>query len=307
MKTSEVNQLIGNTPLVAVKKYAESAEANLFAKLESMNPGGSVKDRLALAMIEDAEEKGLIDQETTIIEPTSGNTGIGLAMVAASKGYDLIVTMPEGASVERRNLIKAYGGKVILTSSEDGMKGSIAKAKELREQNPKSFIPMQFTNPANARMHYRTTGPEIWDDLDGKVDIFVAGVGTGGTISGVGAFLKEKNSNIQVIAVEPENSPVLSGGEPGSHKIQGIGAGFIPEVYNGDVVDEIIQVSNRNAFENARKLSQDDGIFGGISSGAIAWAALQVGQRHENKGKNIVFITCDTGERYLSTPLYNYE
>lgn len=307
MNTNKVNELIGNTPLVAVKKYAESAEANLFAKLESMNPGGSVKDRLALAMIEDAEQKGLIDQTTTIIEPTSGNTGIGLAMVAASKGYDLIVTMPEGASVERRNLIKAYGGKVILTPSEDGMKGAIAKAKELREKNPKSFIPMQFTNPANARMHYRTTGPEIWSDLEGKVDIFVAGVGTGGTISGVGAFLKEKNSDIQIIAVEPEDSPVLSGGEPGSHKIQGIGAGFIPEVYNGDVVDEIIRVSNRNAFENARKLSQDDGVFGGISSGAIAWAALQVGKRQENKGKNIVFITCDTGERYLSTPLYNYE
>jgi cysteine synthase A len=307
MKANNIVNLIGNTPLVQINSLAADTGAQLFAKLESMNPGGSVKDRLALAMIADAEEKGLIDSETLIIEPTSGNTGIGLAMVAAAKGYRLIVTMPEGASIERRNLIKAYGGGVVLTPSDEGMKGAIARAKELREENPKSFIPMQFVNPANAAMHYKTTGPEIWSDLAGKADVFIAGVGTGGTISGAGKYLKEQNPDVKVIAVEPEDSPVLSGGEPGSHKIQGIGAGFIPEAYNPDVVDEIITVANKEAFDYARLLSQKEGIFSGISSGAIAYAAIQVARRKSSAGKNIVFIVCDTGERYLSTPLYNFE
>ncbi len=307
MKYPEVDALIGKTPLVKLNTLSGSQHANLYAKLESMNPGGSVKDRLALAMVTGAESRGLIDNETHIIEPTSGNTGIGLAMVAASRGYRLTVTMPEGASVERRNLIRAYGAEVVLTPSEEGMKGSIAKAKELREKYPKSFIPMQFTNPDNAKMHYQTTGPEVWDDLEGNVDVFIAGVGTGGTISGVGQFLKEKNANVHIVAVEPKGSPVLSGGEPGSHKIQGIGAGFVPEVYQPDVVDEIFQVEDDKAFEYARLLSQKEGIFSGISSGAIAYAASEIAQRSEFKGKNIAFIVCDTGERYLSTPLYSFE
>ncbi len=307
MKYADVNALIGRTPLVKLNKLPGSQQANIYAKLESMNPGGSVKDRLALAMITGAESRGLIDNETQIIEPTSGNTGIGLAMVAASRGYRLTVTMPEGASVERRNLIRAYGAEVVLTPSDEGMKGSIAKAKELREKNPKSFIPMQFTNPDNAKMHYQTTGPEIWEDLEEKVDVFIAGVGTGGTISGVGQFLKEKNPDAYIVAVEPEGSAVLSGGEPGSHKIQGIGAGFVPEVYKPDVVDEIFQVNDEKPFEYARLLSQKEGIFSGISSGAIAYAASEIAQRSKFKGKNIAFIVCDTGERYLSTPLYSFE
>ena len=306
MNPYNILNLIGNTPLVKIRNKLANNEAKLFAKLESMNPGGSVKDRLANAMIKDAEEKGLIDKKTLIVEPTSGNTGIGLAMVAAAKGYRLIVTMPETASVERQNIIRAYGAEVIITSSDDGMKGAINKAKELQSKNPESYIPNQFNNPANAAMHYKTTGPEIWNDLDGKVDVFVSGVGTGGTISGTGKFLKEQNPDVQVIAVEPEDSPVLSGGKPGSHKIQGIGAGFIPEIYNPDVVDEIITVSNSKAFEYAGLLSQKEGIFSGISSGAIACAAVQLSQRKAYAGKNIVFIICDTGERYLSTPLYNF-
>lgn len=307
MKYSEVDALIGKTPLVKLNNLPGSQQANLYAKLESMNPGGSVKDRLALAMITGAESRGLIDNETQIIEPTSGNTGIGLAMVAASRGYRLTVTMPEGASVERRNLIRAFGAEVVLTPSDEGMKGSIAKAKELREKNPKSFIPMQFTNPDNAKMHYQTTGPEIWEDLEEKVDVFIAGVGTGGTISGVGQFLKEKNPDAYIVAVEPKGSAVLSGGEPGSHKIQGIGAGFVPEVYKPGVVDEIFQVDDEKPFEYARLLSQKEGIFSGISSGAIAYAASEIAQRSQFKGKNIAFIVCDTGERYLSTPLYSFE
>ncbi|MCF8231584.1 MAG: cysteine synthase A [Bacteroidales bacterium] len=302
-----ITDLIGNTPLVKLNKWSEETGANIYAKMESANPGGSVKDRLAYALIREAEEQGLINEQTAIIEPTSGNTGIGLAMVAAGKGYRLILTMPEGASVERRNLIRAYGAELVLTPAEEGMKGSIAKAEELRQKMENSFIPMQFKNPANARMHYRTTGPEIWNDTQGKVDIFVAGVGTGGTITGAGKYLKEKNDQVRNIAVEPALSPVLSGGEPGKHKIQGIGAGFVPEVLEMNNVDEIITVADEPAFEYARLLATEEGVFSGISSGAIAWAAVEAAKRPENKGKNIVFIVCDTGERYLSTPLYNFQ
>ena len=302
-----ITDLIGNTPLVKLNKWSEETGANIYAKMESANPGGSVKDRLAYALIREAEEQKLIDEQTAIIEPTSGNTGIGLAMVAAGRGYRLILTMPEGASVERRNLIRAYGAELVLTPAEEGMKGSIAKAEELKEKIGNSFIPMQFKNPANARMHYHTTGPEIWNDTRGKVNIFVAGVGTGGTITGAGQYLKEKNDQIQNIAVEPALSPVLSGGEPGKHKIQGIGAGFVPEVFDKHVVDAITTVKDESAFEYARLLSTEEGIFSGISSGAIASAALEAAKRPENKGKNIVFIVCDTGERYLSTPLYNFQ
>ncbi len=305
--SKNITQLIGNTPLVTLNKLSEGTGANLYAKLESENPGGSVKDRLALALLNDAEDKGLLNKNTTIIEPTSGNTGIGLAMVAASRGYKLILTMPEGASVERRNLIQAYGARLVLTPSEEGMKGSIAKAEELKAQNPNSFIPMQFKNEANPAMHYKTTGPEVWQDTEGKVDIFIAGVGTGGTITGTGKYLKEQNKKVQTIAVEPALSPVLSGGDPGKHKIQGIGAGFIPEVLRTDVIDEVMTVTDEDAFEYARLLSTSEGIFSGISSGAIAWAAVQVAKRPENQGKNIVFIVCDTGERYMSTPLYNFQ
>lgn len=305
--SKDITQLIGNTPLVKLNKLGKDTGANLYAKMESANPGGSVKDRLALALIEDAEEKGLINKETTIIEPTSGNTGIGLAMVAAARDYKLILTMPEGASVERRNLIQAYGAELVLTPAEDGMKGSIAKAEELKEKKSNSFIPMQFRNTANSKMHYKTTGPEIWKDTEGKVDFFVAGVGTGGTITGAGQYLKEKNKDLQAIAVEPALSPVLSGGEPGKHKIQGIGAGFIPEILNREVIDEVVKVEDDAAFEYARLLSTEEGIFSGISTGAIAWSAVQLAKRPENKGKNIVFIVCDTGERYLSTPLYNFQ
>lgn len=308
MKIAEsITDLIGNTPLVKLNNWSEETGANIYAKMESANPGGSVKDRLAYALIREAEEQGLINEQTAIIEPTSGNTGIGLAMVAAGKGYRLILTMPEGASVERRNLTRAYGAELVLTPAEEGMKGSIAKAEELQQKTENSFIPMQFKNPANAKMHYRTTGPEIWNDTAGRVDIFVAGVGTGGTITGAGKYLKEKNNQIRNIAVEPALSPVLSGGEPGKHKIQGIGAGFVPEVLEMNSVDEIITVEDEPAFEYARLLATEEGVFSGISSGAIAWAALEVAKRPENKGKNIVFIVCDTGERYLSTPLYNFQ
>ncbi|MCF8302199.1 MAG: cysteine synthase A [Bacteroidales bacterium] len=303
----DITGLIGNTPLIRLNKMSEASGAELLAKLECQNPGGSVKDRLAWAMIRDAEEKGSINKDTIIIEPTSGNTGVGLAMVCASRNYKLILTMPESASMERRQIMHAYGAELVLTSGDEGMKGAIAKAQELNEKNPNSFIPQQFQNYANVEMHYETTGPEIWNDTDGKVDFFVAGVGTGGTITGAGKFLRQKNPNIKVVAVEPKDSPVLSGGDPGKHKIAGIGAGFIPDILNRDIIDEIITVATEDAFSKARQMAADEGVFSGISSGAIAWAAEQVARRPENKGKNIVLITCDTGERYLSTSLFAME
>lgn len=304
MKISkDITGLIGKTPLLQVKS-PESHEGLMLAKMESMNPGGSVKDRLAWAMIRHGEENGLIEPGTVIIEPTSGNTGIGLAMVCAARNYRLIVTMPESVTIERRNLIKAYGAEVVLTSPDEGMRGSIDKALELQKQHEKSYIPYQFKNEANAEMHRETTGPEIWEDTDQKVDVFVAGVGTGGTVSGVGEFLKKQNPDVQIIAVEPEGSPVLSGGEPGKHGIQGIGAGFVPEVLNREVIDEVFKVTDDAAFEGATKLVRDYGIFAGISSGAIYHVAVEIARRPENQAKNIVFIVCDTGERYLSSPLY---
>lgn len=304
---NNITDLIGKTPLIRMNHFSRETGANLMAKLEYQNPGGSVKDRLSWAMIQKAEEEGKISKDTLIIEPTSGNTGIGLAMVCAARGYQLVVTMPESMSVERRNLIRAYGAKVELTPAEDGMNGSIARAEELQRENPNSFIPQQFKNAANAEMHRRTTAPEIWEDTGGKVDIFIAGVGTGGTLTGVGEALKQKNPDVQVVAVEPALSAVLSGGEPGKHKIMGIGAGFVPEVLNREVLDEVFAVENERAFEYARLMTQKEGVFSGISSGAIAYAAYEIGKRPENKNKNIVFITCDTGERYLSTALYAFE
>ncbi len=301
---NNITELIGQTPLIKINGLSNGTGANLLAKLEYQNPGASVKDRLAWAMIRHGEENGLIDHETVIIEPTSGNTGIGLAMVCAARKYRLVITMPEATSIERRKIMKAYGAEVILTTSDKGMTGSIEKAIELSSNFPKSYIPFQFKNVANAEMHRRTTGPEIWNDTEGKVDFFVAGVGTGGTITGAGEFLKSQNPAIKVIAVEPAGSPVISGGKPGKHKIAGIGAGFVPEVLNRNVIDEIIQVTDDDAMTYARKLAADEGIFAGTSSGAILWAAVQLANRKENKGKNIVFITCDTGERYLSTSLF---
>ena len=301
--SKDITGLIGKTPLLQVKS-PENHEGLMLAKMESMNPGGSVKDRLAWAMIRHGEEKGLIEHDTVIIEPTSGNTGIGLGMVCAARNYRLIVTMPESVTVERRNLIKAYGAEVVLTSPDKGMRGSIDKAIELQKRHEKSYIPYQFKNEANAQMHRETTGPEIWEDTDQQVDIFVAGVGTGGTVTGVGEFLKKQNPDVQIIAVEPEASPVLSGGEPGKHGIQGIGAGFVPEVLNREVIDEVFKVTDDAAFEAAKKLVSDYGIFAGISSGAIYHAAVEVARRPENQAKNVVFIVCDTGERYLSSPLY---
>ncbi|MFM2290623.1 MAG: hypothetical protein RIS29_436 [Bacteroidota bacterium] len=305
----KLTELIGNTPLLQLSNYAEgkNLEANVIVKLESYNPAGCVKERIALAMVEDAEAKGILKPGVEIIEPTSGNTGIGLALVAAVKGYKLTLTMPETMSVERRNLLKALGANLVLTPGANGMKGAIAKAVELHEANPASFIPQQFENAANPAVHNATTGPEIWNDTDGLVDIFVAGVGTGGTVSGVGAYLKSKNPNIQIVAVEPTDSPVLSGGNPGPHKIQGIGAGFIPKNYDATVVDEIIPVSNDNAILTSRQLAQQEGLLVGISSGAAAYAATQLALRPENKGKNIVALLPDTGERYLSTLLYAFE
>lgn len=305
----KLTELIGNTPLLQLSNYAEgkNLEANLIVKLESYNPAGCVKERIALAMVEDAEAKGILKPGVEIIEPTSGNTGIGLALVAAVKGYKLTLTMPETMSVERRNLLKALGANLVLTPGANGMKGAIAKAVELHEANPASFIPQQFENAANPAVHAATTGPEIWNDTDGLVDIFVAGVGTGGTVSGVGAYLKSKNPNIQIVAVEPTDSPVLSGGNPGPHKIQGIGAGFVPKNYDAAVVDEIIPVSNDNAILTSRQLAQQEGLLVGISSGAAAYAATQLALRPENKGKNIVALLPDTGERYLSTLLYAFE
>ena len=304
-----LTELIGNTPLVQLSNYSskKGLEATVIAKLESFNPAGCVKERIALSMIEDAEKAGILKAGVEIIEPTSGNTGIGLAMVAAIKGYKLTLTMPETMSVERRNLLKAFGANLVLTPGPNGMKGAIARALELHDENPASFIPQQFENPSNPSIHKSTTGPEVWNDTDGKVDIFVAGVGTGGTVSGVGAYLKEKNPNIKIVAVEPADSPVLSGGAPGPHKIQGIGAGFIPKNYDASVVDEIIQVSNDNAILTSRQLAQEEGLLVGISSGAAAYAATVVAQRPENKGKVIVTLLPDTGERYLSTLLYAFE
>ena len=305
----DLTELIGNTPLVYLSNYStkKALQATVIAKLESFNPAGCVKERIALSMIEDAEKAGILKAGIEIIEPTSGNTGIGLAMVAAIKGYKLTLTMPETMSVERRNLLKAFGANLVLTPGATGMKGAIARALELHDENPASFIPQQFDNPANPEIHKRTTGEEVWRDTEGKVDIFVAGVGTGGTVSGVGAALKAHNPNVKIIAVEPAESPVLSGGNPGPHKIQGIGAGFIPKNYNAGVVDEIIQVSNDNAILTSRQLAQQEGLLVGISSGAATYAATVLAQRPENKGKVIVALLPDTGERYLSTLLYAFE
>ena len=305
----KLTDLIGSTPLLELNAYeaAKGIDAHIIAKVESFNPAGSVKDRIAYAMITDAEEKGLLKPGATIIEPTSGNTGIGLAFVSAVKGYKLILTMPDSMSVERRNLVKAYGARVELTPGKDGMNGAIAKAKELQQQIPGSFIPQQFENPANPRAHYNTTGKEIWADTEGKVDIFVAGVGTGGTVSGTGKRLKEYNPNVKVVAVEPASSPVLSGGQPGPHKIQGIGPGFVAKTYDASVVDEIITVENDEAILTGRELAANEGLLVGISAGAAVFAARKLAQRPENKGKNIVVLLPDTGDRYLSTALYAFE
>lgn len=302
----KITDLIGGTPIFKLNNYIALNElpANIYAKLEYFNPAGSVKDRIAKAMIDDAEAKGALKPGAVIIEPTSGNTGIGLAAVAASKGYRIILTMPETMSVERRNLLKAYGAELVLTDGAKGMKGAIAKAEELAQQIEGGFIPSQFTNSANPTAHFNTTGPEIWEDTDGKVDIFVAGVGTGGTVSGVGKYLKSKNPNVKVVAVEPAGSPVLSKGVAGPHKIQGIGAGFVPETLDTKIYDEIITVENEDAFTTGRTLARKEGLLVGISSGAAVYAATQLAKRPENKGKNIVVLLPDTGDRYLSTPMF---
>lgn len=302
---NSMTDLIGNTPLLKINNYNKiKGIDNIYAKLEYFNPAGSVKDRIALAMIEDAENSGKLKPGATIIEPTSGNTGIGIAAVATAKGYRAILTMPETMSIERRNLLKAYGGEVVLTDGAKGMKGAIAKAEELNKEIENSIILGQFENQANPEAHIRTTGPEIWNDTDGKVDIFVAGVGTGGTITGVGKYLKSKNPNIKVVAIEPKSSPVLSEGHAGSHKIQGIGAGFVPETLDTDVYDEVIAVENDDAFKVGKEFARAEGIIVGISSGAVLWAATELAKREENKGKNIVVLLPDTGDRYLSTPLF---
>ncbi len=301
-----ITDLIGGTPLLNLKRFAKEKELNvtLLAKLEYLNPAGSVKDRIAKSMIEDAEQKGLLRAGSTIIEPTSGNTGIGLAAIAASKGYRVILTMPETMSVERRNILKAYGAEVVLTDGLKGMKGAIEKAAQLAEEIEGSFIPEQFENPANPAEHLRSTGPEIWRDTDGEVDIFVAGVGTGGTLSGVGEYLKSQKPEVQIVAVEPATSPVLSGGRPGAHKIQGIGAGFVPGTLNTEIYDEVLPIENEDAFEMAKALGKAEGILTGISSGAALQAAVQLAKRPENQGKIIVVLLPDSGDRYYSTPLY---
>lgn len=303
---TSADQLIGNTPLLELThiEKAKDLKAKVYAKLEYFNPAGSVKDRIAKAMLDDAEAKGLLKEGTTIIEPTSGNTGIGLASVAAARGYRIIIVMPETMSVERRQLMKAYGAELVLTEGSKGMKGAIAKAEELNKEIENSFIPSQFTNPANPKAHFATTGPEIWEDTDGNIDIFVAGVGTGGTITGVGEYLKSRKSSVKVVAVEPQDSPVLSKGTAGAHKIQGIGAGFVPEVLNTKVYDEIIPVSNEDAFATGKLVGTSEGVLVGISSGAALFAGIELAKRPENAGKNIVVLLPDTGDRYLSTPLF---
>ena len=303
---SSADQLIGGTPLLELThiEASEGLKARVLAKLEYFNPAGSVKDRIGKAMIDDAEARGVLKPGATIIEPTSGNTGIGLAAVAAARGYDIIIVMPETMSVERRQLMKAYGAKLVLTEGSKGMKGAIAKAEELAKEIENSFIPAQFDNPANPKAHYDTTGPEIWNDTDGKVDIFVAGVGTGGTVTGVGQYLKAQNPNVKVVAVEPASSPVLSRGTPGAHKIQGIGAGFVPTVLDTGIYDEIITVENDDAFATGKRIGRQEGVLVGISSGAAAWAAIELAKRPENTGKTIVALLPDTGDRYLSTPLF---
>ncbi|MEI3079144.1 MAG: cysteine synthase A [Oscillospiraceae bacterium] len=303
---TSADQLIGNTPLLELTHLEEAygLKAAILAKLEYLNPAGSVKDRIAKAMIDDAEQKGLLKKGSVIIEPTSGNTGIGLASVAAARGYRIIIVMPETMSVERRQLMKAYGAELVLTEGAKGMKGAIAKADELAKEIPNSFVPGQFVNPANPKAHFETTGPEIWEDTDGKVDIFVAGVGTGGTITGTGKFLKSKNPNVKVVAVEPKTSAVLSTGVAGPHKIQGIGAGFVPEVLDTKVYDEIIAVDNDDAFKTGKEFGRREGVLVGISSGAAIWAAIELAKRPENEGKTIVVLLPDTGDRYLSTPLF---
>ena len=305
----QLTELIGKTPLLELAKFSEAKgiETPIIAKVEFFNPGGSVKDRIALAMIEDAEKKGLLKPGATIIEPTSGNTGVGLALVSAVKGYKLILTMPETMSVERRNLVKAYGAEVRLTSGKDGMPGAIKAAEQLRDSIPGSIILQQFENPANPAKHYATTGPELWEQTDGEIDIFVAGVGTGGTVSGVAKYLKEKNPNVKIIAVEPKSSPVLNGGQSGPHKIQGIGAGFVPKTYDGNLIDEVLDIENDDAIRTGRELAQKEGLLVGISSGAAAFGASVIAQRPENKGKKIVALLPDTGERYLSTVLYAFD
>lgn len=301
-----ITELVGNTPLLELTNYNKKHElaATIVGKLEFYNPGGSVKDRIARKMIEEALKNGEINENTVIIEPTSGNTGIGLASVCASYGLKLIITMPETMSIERRNLMKAYGAELVLTEGTKGMKGAIAKAKEIKEETPNSFIPSQFENPNNPKVHQETTGVEIWNDTDGKIDIFVAGIGTGGTISGAGAYLKSQNPNIKIVAIEPADSPVLSEGRAGSHKIQGLGAGFIPDTLNTKIYDEVITVTNEDAFETGREIARQEGVLVGISSGAALWAATQVAKRSENAGKTIVVVLPDTGERYLSTAMF---